>query len=73
MGNIRKTYEITNQSTTADGSGCIQFNTEMKVDTLSVLTNTVSIWNLSPITAISSQSDLCFERYPCRLLSATIH
>ena len=35
----------------------------MKVATLSVLTNTVSIWNLSPITAISSQSDLCFERY----------
>ena len=36
MGSIRKTYEITNQSTTADETGCIQFNTEMKVATLSV-------------------------------------
>ena len=53
MGSIRKTYEITNQSTTADGSGCIQFKTEMKVATLSVLTNTVSIWNLLRIKTIS--------------------
>ena len=36
MGSIRKTYEITHQSTTADETGCIQFNTEMKVATLSV-------------------------------------
>ena len=82
MGSISKTYGITNQSTTADECGCIQFNTEMKVATLSVLTNTVSIGNLSlyllrafhlRITTISSQSDLCFDRYPHSSLSDTIH
>ena len=48
MGSLGKTCGITNHSTTADGSGCIHFKTEMKVATLSVLTNTVSIGNLSP-------------------------
>ena len=69
-----ETYEITNESTAADESGCIHFKTEIKVAILSVLTNTVSIGHLSlyllrafhlRITTISSQSDLCFERYPC--------
>ena len=35
-GQYWETYEITNQSTTADESGCIHYKTEMKVATLSV-------------------------------------
>ena len=74
MGSLGKTCGITNKSTKADESGCIHFKTEMEASaTLSVLTNTLSIGNLSPITTISSQSDFCFDRYPHSSLSDTIH
>ena len=48
---------MTNQSTTADETGCIHFKTQMKVAILSVLTNTLSIGNLSPITTINALID----------------
>ena len=45
--------ELQNQSTKADESGCIHYKTEMKSSaTLSLLTNTVSIGSLSPISPL---------------------